>query len=53
MAAPGAIIWHFQTHPGPALTCVFVWTGAKICLGVFTVNAVGRKHFLGAGAVGL
>lgn len=43
---------YFQTQPGRVLACIFLQTGATICLGIFTAVIVSRLHFLGVRAAG-
>ncbi len=50
--APGVIVPYFQTHTGPVLTCIFLQSGAIICLGLFTAVVVAQLHFLGVRAAG-
>ena len=52
-AAPAsAIVSYFQTHTTKVLACVFLQTGANICLGLFAATVVSRLHFLGVRAAG-
>src|SRR5947207_13127487 len=46
------ITTYFQTQPGRVLACIFLQTGANICLGLFTAVVVSRLHFLGVRAAG-
>jgi hypothetical protein len=43
----------FQTQATRALTCIFLQTGAIVCLGLFTAVAVSRLQFLGIRAAGV
>jgi hypothetical protein len=43
---------YFQTHGSRVLACIFLQTGATICLGLFTAVIVSRLHFLGVRAAG-
>jgi hypothetical protein len=47
------IISFFQTQSARVLTCVFLQTGAMICLGLFTAAVVSRLQFLGIRAAGV
>jgi hypothetical protein len=47
------IVSYFQSHAGKVLACVFLQTGASICLGLFTAVVVSRLHFLGIRAAGV
>lgn len=47
------IINFFQTQSARVLTCVFLQTGAVICLGLFTAVVVSRLQFLGIRAAGV
>ena len=47
-----AITSYFQTQSSRVLACVFLQTGANICLGLFTAVIVSRLHFLGVRAAG-
>jgi hypothetical protein len=47
------IVPYFQTHAAPVLLCLFLQSGATICLGLFAASVVGRLHFLGVRAAGL
>lgn len=51
--APGVIVAYFQTHAAKVLACVFLQTGASICLGLFTAVITSRLHFLGVRAAGV
>jgi hypothetical protein len=46
------IVLYFQTHAGPVLTCLFLQSGATICLGLFTAVVVAQLRFLGVRAAG-
>jgi len=51
---PAAVITHyFQTQAGRVLACVFLQTGANVCLGLFTAVVVSRLQFLGVRAAGV
>jgi hypothetical protein len=51
---PSSVItYFFQTQPSRVLTCLFLQTGATICLGLFTAVIVSRLHFLGVRAAGV
>lgn len=50
---PAAITHFFQTQQHRVLTCVFLQTGANVCLGLFTAVAVSRLRFLGIRAAGV
>lgn len=50
---PADIIYFFQTQSTRVLTCVFLQTGAVICLGLFTAVVVSRLQFLGVRAAGV
>ena len=52
-AAPGVIVSYFQMHAAKVLACVFLQTGASICLGLFTAVVVSRLQFLGVRAAGV
>lgn len=41
------IVPYFQTHAQQVLACLFLQSGATICLGLLTVNTVGLMRFLG------
>lgn len=47
------IVSFFQTQSSRVLTCVFLQTGAVICLGLFTAVVVSRLQFLGIRAAGV
>ncbi|WP_263351100.1 hypothetical protein [Acidicapsa acidisoli] len=47
------IVSYFQSHGAAVLTCLFLQSGATICLGLFAASVVGRLHFLGVRAAGL
>jgi len=49
---PGVIVPYFQTHAGPVLVCLFLQSGATICLGLFTAVAVAQLRFLGVRSAG-
>jgi hypothetical protein len=51
--APGVIVSYFQGHAAKVLACVFLQTGASICLGLFTAVVVSRLQFLGVRAAGV
>jgi hypothetical protein len=51
--APGVIVSYFQTHAAKVLACVFLQTGATICLGLFTAVITSRLRFLGVRAAGV
>jgi hypothetical protein len=46
------IVPYFQTHAGPVLTCLFLQSGATICLGLFTAAVVAQLRFLGVKSAG-
>jgi len=46
------IVPYFQTHAGPVLTCLFLQSGATICLGLFTAAVVAQLRFLGVNSAG-
>lgn len=50
---PAEIIYFFQTQTTRILTCVFLQTGAMICLGLFTAVVVSRLDFFGIRAAGV
>jgi len=51
---PASVITHyFQTHAPRVLACIFLQTGATVCLGLFTAVIVSRLHFLGIRAAGV
>jgi hypothetical protein len=47
------IVSYFQNHASRVLFCLFLQSGATICLGLFTAVVVSRLHFLGIRAAGL
>lgn len=47
------IINFFQTQTSRVLTCIFLQTGAIVCLGLFTAVVVSRMQFLGIRASGV
>jgi hypothetical protein len=47
------ILPYFQTHAAAVLICLFLQSGATICLGLFVAATVGRMHFLGVRSAGL
>ena len=47
------IVSYFQNHADKVLTCIFLQTGATICLGLFTATIVSRLQFLGIRAAGV
>jgi hypothetical protein len=51
--APDVITSFFQTQSSRVLTCVFLQTGATVCLGLFTAVVVSRLQFLGIRAAGV
>jgi hypothetical protein len=48
----GVISSYFQTQATRVLACIFLQTGATICLGLFTAVIVSRMNFLGVRAAG-
>jgi hypothetical protein len=46
------ITTYFQNQGNRVLACIFLQTGATICLGLFTAVVVSRLHFLGVRAAG-
>ncbi len=46
------IVPYFQTHATPVLTCLFLQSGATICLGLFTAVVVAQLRFLGVRSAG-
>lgn len=51
---PASVITsYFQTQASRVLICIFLQTGANICLGLFTAVVVSRLHFLGVRAAGV
>ena len=50
---PADIIHFFQTQTTRVLACVFLQTGAVVCLGLFTAVVVSRLQFLGIRAAGV
>jgi len=51
--SPAIITHFFQTQQSRVLTCVFLQTGASVCLGLFTAVVVSRLRFLGIRAAGV
>lgn len=51
--APGLIVSFFQTQSARVLACVFLQTGAIVCLGLFTAVVVSRLQFLRVQAAGV
>ena len=49
---PNVIVPYFQTHGRAVLTCLFLQSGATICLGLFTAVVVAQLRFLGVRAAG-
>ena len=49
---PAVITHFFQTQGSRVLACIFLQTGATICLGLFTAVVVSRLQFLGVRAAG-
>jgi hypothetical protein len=49
---PDVILPYFQTHTGAVLTCLFLQSGATICLGLFTAVVVAQLRFLGVRSAG-
>ena len=47
------IVSYFQHYASRVLFCLFLQTGATICLGLFTATVVSRLHFLGVRAAGV
>ncbi len=47
------ITQYFQTQAPRVLACVFLQTGATVCLGLFTAVVVSRLQFLGVRAAGV
>ncbi len=47
------IVSYFQSHASRVLFCLFLQSGATICLGLFTATVVSRLHFLGVRAAGV
>src|ERR1035441_4238868 len=45
-------LWWFQTHADKVLACLFLQSGATVCLGLFTAATVSRLQFLGVRAAG-
>src|SRR3974390_1127445 len=45
--SPGVITSFFQTQSTRVLICIFLQTGASICLGLFTAVVVSPLPFLG------
>lgn len=50
---PAVITTFFQTQTTRVLACIFLQTGATICLGLFTAVVVSRLQFLGIRAAGV
>jgi len=50
---PAVIAAFFQTQTTRVLACIFLQTGATVCLGLFTAVIVSRLHFLGVRAAGV
>jgi len=50
--SPAVITSFFQTQSTRVLACIFLQTGATVCLGLFTAVVVSRLHFLGVRAAG-
>lgn len=48
----GVIVPYFQTHADKVLACLFLQSGATVCLGLFTAATVSRLQFLGVRAAG-
>jgi len=46
------ITYFFQTQSSRVLACIFLQTGATVCLGLFTAVVVSRLNFLGVRAAG-
>jgi hypothetical protein len=51
--SPAVIATFFQTQTSRVLACIFLQTGATICLGLFTAVVVSRLQFLGIRAAGV
>jgi hypothetical protein len=51
--SPAVITHFFQTQQTRVLTCIFLQSGAAVCLGLFTAVAVSRLRFLGIRAAGV
>ena len=51
--SPGVITSFFQTQGNRVLACIFLQTGATVCLGLFTAVIVSRLQFLGIRAAGV
>ena len=51
--SPGVITHFFQTQQSRDLVCIFLQTGANVCLGLFTAVAVSGLRFLGIRAAGV
>jgi hypothetical protein len=51
--SPAVIVSYFQTHAAKVLACVFLQTGATICLGLFTAVITSRLQFFGIRAAGV
>src|ERR1700723_793136 len=50
---PAVIAAFFQTQTTRVLACIFLQTGATVCLGLFTAVVVSRLQFLGVRAAGV
>ena len=50
--SPAVITHFFQTQQSRVLMCIFLQTGATVCLGLFTAVVVSRLRFLGIRAAG-
>jgi hypothetical protein len=50
--APAVITHFFETQQSRVLTCIFLQTGATVCLGLFTAVVVSRLQFLRVRAAG-
>lgn len=51
--SPATITHFFQTQQTRVLACIFLQTGATVCLGLFTAVVVSRLRFLGIRAAGV
>jgi len=51
--SPPVITHFFQTQQSRVLICIFLQTGATVCLGLFTAVVVSRLQFLGIRAAGV
>jgi hypothetical protein len=51
--SPAVITHFFQTQQSRVLACIFLQTGANVCLGLFTAVVVSRLRFLGIRAAGV